>query len=83
MSKKYIDAGRGTLNRADNRNSEKSPEYYGKLEIDGTEYRLAAWVKENPKDGRKFFSIAASIEQEESAPAEQQGNALNSEDIPF
>ena len=79
---RFIDAGKGTLNKSDNRKSDKSPEYFGQLEIDGTEYRLAGWVKENPKTGRKFFSLAVSLKQDDSEQPDNPPQAKN-EDIPF
>ena len=46
----------GTLFRAKERRSDKSPEYEGKALIDGKRVYLSAWPKQG-RDG-KFFSIA-------------------------
>lgn len=59
MDKKYDDTNRGTLFKADERRNDRSPEYTGKLNIDGKEYRLSAWIKES-KTGKKYFSLSVS-----------------------
>lgn len=46
--------------KKEDRTNEKSPEYEGRINIDGKDYRIAAWVKESSKNGKKFFSISVS-----------------------
>ena len=79
----YIDVGSGTLNRSENRRSDKSPEFFGKIDIDGTEYRLAAWVRENPNNGKKFFSLAVSMESQDTPAKPDKPKPSSTEDIPF
>jgi uncharacterized protein (DUF736 family) len=55
----YDNTNHGFLMRNEQRRSDKSPEYTGTIDVGGTEYRLAAWVRES-KAGRKFFSLAVS-----------------------
>lgn len=57
---KYDDTNRGVLFKKEDRISDKSPEYEGRLNVNGKEYRLAAWVKESTRNGKKFFSISVS-----------------------
>lgn len=38
---------------------DKKPDYTGKLNVNGKEYRLAGWLRES-KSGTKFLSIAIS-----------------------
>jgi hypothetical protein len=45
----------GALFKNHEKRSDKSPDYSGKVEVDGKEYRIAAWVKEGKKG--KFFSL--------------------------
>lgn len=52
----YDNNMRGVLFKNDRKENENQPGYTGKIEIDGTEYRLSAWVKEGKKG--KFFSLA-------------------------
>lgn len=37
--------------------------------MEGTEYRLAAWVKESNSTGNKFLSLKLSLPQEQAVPA--------------
>lgn len=53
----FDNTNRGFLFRNEKRTSEKAPEYEGKIDINGKEYRLAAWIKES-KAGKKFFSLS-------------------------
>lgn len=46
--------------KKEDRSNPKSPEYEGRINIDGKDYRIAAWVKESSKNGKKFFSISVS-----------------------
>ena len=52
----FDNTNRGVLfkNETDN---EKAPMYKGKINVDGKDYQLAAWVKENQK-GDKFLSLS-------------------------
>lgn len=73
----YDNNMRGVLFRNDRQENDKQPGYTGKIEIDGVEYRLSAWVKEGKKG--KFFSLAVQqVERrEEYAPP------TGTEDLPF
>jgi len=86
MSDRPEDAGKGFLARNERREKPSHPEFTGKLSIHGTEYRLAAWVRE--KDGKKFFSLAANeIEQRPAERQEQKrpasGPVFDDSTIPF
>lgn len=59
----------GILSRAQNRKSDKHPEYSGSAEIDGQEYWLSAWINEGEKG--KFFKISFTPKQ----PQGQQGRS--------
>lgn len=54
---------KGYLSRAKERKSEKSPEYRGSINIEGTEYWLSAWVRE--KDGSRYFSLSVQPKVEQ------------------
>lgn len=62
----------------------KHPDYTGKLQIDGKEWRLAAWVKEGAQG--KFFSLKVTDPNERQAPPKQAPkgeNDFDDGDIPF
>jgi len=87
----YDNNMRGVLFKNDKGDNPKRPDYTGNCEIDGTKYRLSAWVKQSQK-GTDFLSIALSEDEGKpqqsngghamsGAPAPAQGG-LN-DDIPF
>ena len=52
----YDNTNTGTMfkNESDN---EKAPQYKGKINVNGKEYELAAWVREAKSGKGKFFSL--------------------------
>lgn len=86
----YDNTNKGTLGKNRSRDPENPEhanwaEYKGKINVDGKDYWLSAWLKENKENGEKFFSLSvtekkAKGEKEEvkAAPAAE----LN-DDIPF
>lgn len=85
MNDKPDDAGKGFLSRNERREKETHPEFTGKLNLHGTEYRLAAWVRE--KDGRKYFSISArEVGEQPAAKPSAKGGGFDrkiDDTIPF
>ncbi len=57
---KYDETNCGLLFKKEERASEKSPEYEGRLNVNGKEYRIVAWVKTSAKTGKKFFSLSVT-----------------------
>ena len=68
----------GSLFREQEKKSEKSPDYTGKVKIEGKELRLAGWIKQT-KSGDTYLSLALSEPREGGAPRPKP----NSDDIPF
>lgn len=93
MTQQYDNTNRFTLFKNENRQSDKSPEYGGTLNVDGVEYFINAWVKEGRKG--KFFS--GSIKRKEGNPVREladdlranspqapaRGRAPIDDDVPF
>ena len=57
----------GILFKNDKRDNEKAPDYTGKLNVGGTDYRLAAWIKEGQRG--KFMTLSVSDVDRTPAPA--------------
>lgn len=51
---------KGALFKAKEKRSETSPDYTGKIEVNGTEYNLAGWISEPKSGGAKYISLKAS-----------------------
>lgn len=84
----YDNTNRGTLGKNNNPKSDKSPEYTGKLNIEGKEYWLSGWVKTSSKDGSKFFSLTVNPKDEQpqkTVAPKQQAPGFNDldDDLPF
>ena len=81
----YDDTNRGVLFKNNRKATENQPDYTGKLNIEGTERYLSAWIKES-KAGNKFFSMSlgkpvAEVQEKGSASAKT-ADFVDSE-IPF
>ncbi len=79
----YSDENRGVLFKNDKKESEKHPDYTGRINVGGKEMRLAAWIKEGQKG--KFMSLMVSEFQKQEAPKQTGAGKLAdmSDDIPF
>lgn len=71
----------GVLFKNDKRENEKQPTHTGKLNVNGTEYRLAAWVKEGQNG--KYFSLKVSLPQERNEPRQQTRQEKIDDEIPW
>ena len=71
----YDNTGVLFKNESDN---EKAPAYKGKINVDGKEYELAAWIREGKKG--KFMSLKVQ-EPREKKPAKDFADIAD--DVPF
>lgn len=88
MSKQFDNTNSGALFRNERATSDKHPTHTGKINVDGRDYYLNAWVKEGKKG--KFFSL--SVKPMDAQPGghpdrfrelpKRGGGDLN-DDIPF
>jgi uncharacterized protein (DUF736 family) len=62
----YDNTNSGTLFPAEDKKTEKSPDFTGKLNVEGKEYRLSAW-KKTSKTGKKFLSVSISEPQSQGS----------------
>ncbi len=83
----YDNTNRGTLGRNDKRKSENSPEYSGKINVNGVEYWLSGWVKEGSRG--RFFSLSVKAvdgqqpARKEPAAQTRDGDSAFDSDVPF
>jgi len=70
MPQQYDNTNRGVLFINGRKSKDNHPDYTGKIDIDGKERWLSAWVKTS-KDGKKFLSLSLGnpVEYEEVAAA--------------
>lgn len=76
----YDNSNSGVLFKNDRKEQPNHPDYKGNAEVDGAEYWLSAWIKED-KNGKKYMSLAFSPRQQQ---AEQESPQQQEDDgIPF
>ena len=80
----YSNENTGVLfkNESDN---EKAPNYKGKINVDGKEYELAAWVREAKSGKGKFMSLKVQEPKQRQEPkqAPQKGFDDMEDDVPW
>ena len=76
----YDNTNSGTLFKNDRKESEKHPDYTGKINVDGTDYWLSAWIKTG-KSG-KFMSLAVKPKDEKPA-AKSKPDPIDDSELPF
>ena len=59
----YDDELRGVLFPNTDKKSERHPDFSGKVQVEGTDYRIAAWKRNAKSDGRPFLSLSLSVDE--------------------
>jgi uncharacterized protein (DUF736 family) len=74
----------GSIFKNDKKESDKHPDYRGKINVDGKEKEIALWVKESAK-GLKYFSVSISepYVKPQGTPTMSSSTANESQDLPF
>ena len=77
----YSNENTGVLfkNESDN---EKAPNYKGKINVDGKEYELAAWIREAKSGKGKFMSLKVQ-EPRQKKPEPAKEIADMDDDVPW
>ena len=76
----YDNTNSGALFKNDKEGNESRPDYKGKINVDGKDYWLSAWIKEG-KSG-KFMSL--SVKPQDASPSRRQAEANDPDnDLPF
>ncbi len=85
----YDNTNRGALFTADKQGNDRRPDYTGTLNVAGTDYQIAAWLKSS-KAGQKYMSLSVQPararnddRQEERAPGRPAANPDFDADFPF
>ena len=76
----YDNTNSGALFKNDSDNA-NAPNYKGKLNVEGKDYDISAWIKES-KAGKKYMSLSVQEPWEPAEPAPG-SNDISDEDIPF
>lgn len=85
----YDNTNRGTLFKNKDKQAETHADWNGRINVDGSEYYLNAWVKESKKDGSKFLSLsvkpAVAAAAAKKAPARKPAPAMADldDEVPF
>ena len=76
----YSNENTGVLfkNESDN---EKAPNYKGKINVDGKEYELAAWVREAKSGKGKFMSLKVQEPKQRQEPRQKQAPQKGFDDM--
>jgi uncharacterized protein (DUF736 family) len=87
VTKASDDDLRGALFANGRKENDKQPDYTGKVTIGDRLFYVSAWLKESGA-GEKYFSLAFRDAEEakkasEAEPTPAEGNALETDDIPF
>ena len=81
----FDDTNRGVLFKNDKEGNENRPCYTGKINVDGRELRLAAWIKQGQKG--KFMSLNVSEFQQQREQTSSQdpfaSDGVDDSSIPF
>lgn len=79
----YDNTNSGVLFKNRDKETDKHPDYTGKLNVNGTELRIAAWIRES-KSGQKFMSLKVSEPTTKAASKpETRGFDDIVDDVPF
>jgi uncharacterized protein (DUF736 family) len=84
----YDNTNKGTLFKNDKGDNPKRPDYQGKINVNGKEMKLAAWIRTPNNGGDKFIAITVSdlIPKSDFTPKNPTDflqSAEGEDDIPF
>jgi hypothetical protein len=77
----YDNTNRGALFHNDDKdpNDDKDRDYFGSLDVEGTEYWLSGWVRTSKKSGKKYLSLSVKPKQDKP-PAGKKSRAEDFQD---
>ena len=72
-----------SLFKVDEKESDRHPDYTGKVMVGGTEYRLAGWMRES-KNGKRYLSLSFSVPEASRVSKERVSHEVgHKDDIPW
>ena len=74
--------GEGTLFQNDKQGNDKRPDYTGKINVNGTDYRLSAWIREGQKGKFMSGSVEPFQQAGRQAPQQRQADPFGDDDLP-
>lgn len=78
----FDSTNKGGLFKNDKGGNEARPDYTGQINVDGKEYRLAAWIKVSQRTGQKFLSLNVQPKIEQPAEPAKEDDPI-ADSIPF
>jgi uncharacterized protein (DUF736 family) len=77
----YDNTNKGTLFKNDKGDNPKRPDYQGKINVNGKESKIAAWIQTPKNGGEEFIAITVT----EIVPQEPKEflKSADTEEIPF
>ena len=78
----YDNTNRGSLFKNGKKESEKHPDYTGKVNVGGEDFYLSAWIKES-KSGEKYMSLSVKAIEQKGEPKKAKPVAELDGDVPF
>jgi uncharacterized protein (DUF736 family) len=78
----YDNTNSGTLFKNDKGDNDKRPDYKGKIDINGTEYNLSAWVRDMKSGNGKYLSLKADAKKD-TPVAKHIAAQDDNDEIPF
>jgi len=80
----YDNTNKGSLFKNDKGDNPKRPDYQGKLNINGTEYRLSAWLQTPKNGGAKYMALKVTeVDGGSFTPKPAPAPDLEPDEIPF
>jgi hypothetical protein len=80
----YDNTNKGSLFKNDKGDNPKRPDYQGKINIDGTEYRLSAWLQTPKNGGAKYMALKVTeIDGGGSFTPKPAPEPIETDEIPF
>ena len=78
----YDNTNTGALFKNDKKEKENHPDYRGKINVDGTDKSLSAWIKKD-RNGNSYMSIAVSNPYVPNQETQTAPKVDLDDDIPF